>query len=279
VSIGVHTNKSALTALQTLNRTTRNLEESQGRLNTGYKVATAKDNAAVYAVAQGQRADTSALSSVKTSMDRATSILDVALSAGESISDLLNQMKAKIVSAMDPSIDADARAAYDNDFKALLKQVGTIIANATFDGANLLDSGASISFLANSEATSRITVTGKNLSIGSASNTTLTLSLGANLLTLTAASGALNQLQASIPKVNAALGQLGSHAKEIEAHNIFVSKLMDVLEAGIGNLVDADLAKESARLQGLQVQQQLGTQALSIANQAPQVVLNLFRGG
>ncbi len=84
-------------------------------------------------------------------------------------------------------------------------------------------------------------------------------------------------LEESIANVNQALGNLGSQAKQIEAHTTFVDKLTDTLEAGVGNLVDADLAKESARLQALQVQQQLGIQALSIANQAPQVILSLFK--
>ena len=107
----------------------------------------------------------------------------------------------------------------------------------------------------------------------------VTIAAAASINTVTNATTILGQLNSSISLVNQALGNLGSQAKQIEAHLGFVSKLTDVLEAGVGNLVDADLAKESARLQGLQVQQQLGAQALSIANQAPQIVLQLFRGG
>ena len=94
---------------------------------------------------------------------------------------------------------------------------------------------------------------------------------------MSAAASVLSDLTASLANVNSALGDLGAQAKQIEAHNLFVSKLTDVLETGVGNLVDADLAKESARLQALQVQQQLGAQALSIANQSPQVILSLFK--
>ena len=100
-----------------------------------------------------------------------------------------------------------------------------------------------------------------------------------SLLTHTGANQALTRLDDSITQLNAALGEIGAQAKQIEAHNTFVTKLVDTLESGIGNLVDADLAKESARLQALQVQQQLGAQSLSIANQAPQIILSLFRGG
>lgn len=277
MTIGVHTNKSALTALATLNRTTENLAASQNRINTGFKVATAKDNAAVYAVAQGQRSDTAALSAVKMSLDRATSITDVALAAGETVSDLLNQLKEKVVSAMDPSQDADSRAAYNNDFRAILRQITSVLTNAEFDGANVINGSLTgdIRFLANADADAFVTLTTKNLSLG---GTILTIAGTASISTATLATGVLAQLTASIRNVNSALGAIGAQARTIEAHNTFVAKLSDSLETGIGNLVDADLARESARLQALQVQQQLGTQALSIANQAPQIVLSLFRG-
>lgn len=278
MSIGVHSNKSALAALQSLNKTTAELGKTQDRISTGYKVATAKDNAAVYSVAQGQRADVGALNAVKMSLNRATSITDVALAAGENVSDLLNQLKEKVLGSLDPSADATARAAYDTDFKAILRQITSVIRNAEFDGANVLNGSLTgdIRFLANADANAYVTLTTKNLSLG---GTILTIPATASINSTATASTVLAQLSASIINVNAALGQIGAQGKAIEAHNTFVSKLENVLEVGIGNLVDADLAKESARLTALQVQQQLGTQALSIANQSPQVVLNLFRGG
>lgn len=278
MSLGVHTNKSALAALQSLNRTTEQLSQVQDRVSTGFKVATAKDNAAVYSVAQGQRADVGALSAVKMSLNRATSITDVAMAAGENISDLLNQLKEKVLGSMDPSADAAGRAAYDSDFKAILRQISSITQNAEFDGANILNGSLTgdIRFLGNADANAYVTLTTKNLSLG---GSILTIPSTASINTTATASAVLAQLSASIVNVNAALGQIGAQAKAIEAHNVFVSKLSDVLENGIGNLVDADLAKESARLTALQVQQQLGTQALSIANQSPQVVLSLFRQG
>lgn len=278
MSLGVHTNKSALAALQTLNRTTEQLNEVQNRVSTGYKVGNAKDNAAVYSVAQGQRADIGALSAVKMSLNRATSITDVAMAAGENISDLLNQLKEKVLGSMDPSADVPSRAAYDSDFKAILRQITSITRNAEFDGANILNGSLTgdIRFLANADANAYVTLTTKNLSLG---GTILTIPSTASINTAATASAVLAQLSTSIINVNAALGQIGAQAKAIEGHNVFVSKLTDVLETGVGNLVDADLAKESARLTALQVQQQLGTQALSIANQGPQVVLSLFRSG
>lgn len=278
MTIGVHTNQSALIALQNLNKTNDAMEGVQGRISTGLKVQGAKDNASVWGIAQAQRADIGALSAVKMSLDRATSVSDVALTAGETVSDLLNVLKEKVVAAMDPSIDTASRNALDGDFKATLKQITQALTNASFDGANLLNGSltSNIRFLANADANAYITLSVKNLSLG---GSILTIAAGASITTATLATSVLTQLNASIANVNQALGDLGAQAKQIEAHNTFISKLTDVLNSGIGNLVDADLAKESARLQALQVQQQLGAQALSIANQAPQIVLSLFQGG
>lgn len=274
----VHTNNSAAIALQNLTRTNDRLGDVQGRISTGLKVQGAKDNAAIWAIAQGQRADIGALSAVKQSLDRATSLADVALSAGESVSDLLNQLKEKVVAAKDGSLKTQSRQLLDNDFQALMKAIASQVANATFDGGNLLNGSLTngIKFLANADASSFVTLSSKNLSLGGA---IVELSLSDSLLTLSGATQALTRLDASITQLNAALGSIGAQAKQIEAHNSFVTKLVDTLESGIGNLVDADLAKESARLQALQVQQQLGAQSLSIANQAPQIILSLFRGG
>jgi len=275
MTTSVHTNTSALIALQNLNKTNEQLADVQNRVNTGLKVQGAKDNASVWAIAQGQRADVGALNAVKMSLDRATSITDVALAAGETVSDLLNQLKEKVVAAKDASLDTAARNALNSDYKAIVKAIGDAISNAEFDGANILDGSlTSIRFIANADADSFITLQAKNLSLGGA---ILELGATSSINTLTNATNALTALQDSITQVNAALGEIGSQAKQIQQHNTFVSKLTDALEAGIGNLVDADLARESARLQALQVQQQLGAQALSIANTAPQIILSLFR--
>ena len=274
----VHTNTSAAIALQNLTRTNERLGDVQSRISTGLKVQGAKDNAAIWAIAQQQRADVGALSAVKQSLDRATSIADVALSAGESVSDLLNQLKEKVVAAKDTSLKTQSRELLNADFQALMKAIASAVDNATFDGGNILNGSLStgIRFLANADATSFVTLSAKDLSLGGA---IIELSTSDSLLTLTGATQALTRLDDSITQLNASLGEIGAQAKQIEAHNSFVTKLVDTLESGIGNLVDADLAKESARLQALQVQQQLGAQSLSIANQAPQIILSLFRGG
>ncbi|WP_397401428.1 flagellin [Phenylobacterium sp.] len=277
MTISVHTNKSALTALQNLNATTDKLTETQNRINTGLRINNAKENASVWAIAQGQRADIGALGAVTNSLNRATSIADVSLAAGATISDLLVELKAKVVAALDTSLDAASRNALDSDFKAILRQITQVVQNSSFDGANIFSGTAgNIQFLANAEATSRLTLSTRTLALGGSN---ITIPATAGITTITIATTVLARLDTSIANVNQALGNLGSQAKQIDAHLNFVSKLTDVLESGVGNLVDADLAKESARLQGLQVQQQLGAQALSIANSAPRIILDLFRGG
>ena len=274
----VHTNTSAAIALQNLARTNDRLGDVQSRISTGLKVQGAKDNAAIWAIAQQQRADVGALNAVKQSLDRATSIADVGLSAGESVSDLLNQLKEKVVAAKDSSLKTQSRELLNADFQALLRAIASAVDNATFDGGNILNGSLTtgIRFLANADASSFVTLSAKDLTLG---GSIIELALSDSLLTLTGATQALTRLDASIGQLNASLGEIGAQAKQIEAHNTFVTKLVDTLESGIGNLVDADLAKESARLQALQVQQQLGAQSLSIANQAPQIILSLFRGG
>lgn len=275
MTLSVHTNDSALIALQNLNNTVGQLGEVQNRISTGLAINSAKDNAAVWAIAQGQRADIGSLGAVQSSLNRATSIADVAATAGASISDLLVQMKANVVAAMDPSIDTASRTAIDSAFKSELRQITQIISNANFDGANMLDGSVNqIKFIANADATGFITLSSQNMSLG---GSIITVPSTASLTTVTFATAVLAQLTASISNTNEALGNLGSQSKEISNHNTFVGQLSDQLTAGVGNLVDADLAKESARLQALQVQQQLGTQALSIANQAPQIILSLFK--
>jgi|UniRef100_B0SZT8 flagellin len=278
MTLSVNTNQPALIALQNLNKTNDDMAGVQSRINTGLAISSAKDNAAVWSIAQDQRADRSALNAVKMSLDRATSITDVALAAGESVSDLLTQMREKVVAAKDTSLSTSSRKALNADFQGLLKNLNQVVNSATFDGANILNGSepSNITFLADADAATSITLNLQNLSLGGTINT---LTATDSIATMTLASAVLTKLDASLSAVNQAVGSIGSQAKQIEAHNTFIAKLNDVLETGVGNLVDADMAKESARLQALQVKQQLGAQALSIANKAPQIILSLFNGG
>jgi len=277
MTMSVHTNTAAMIALQNLTKTTEEMEQTQSRINTGLKIGGSKDNAAIYAVAQSMRADVRALDAVQSGLDRASTIGDVALAAGEAISDLLVQMREKAVAAMDPSLDTFSRAAYDSDFKSLMDQVQVIMENAEFDGANLINGTITdgIEFLADADATRTVTLKSQDMSFGGA---IMTLAATASLGTTTLAGNVATTIQTSLDNINQALANLGSDTKKLEAHSSFVGRLMDSLTKGVGDLVDADLAVESAKLQALQVKQQLGVQALSIANGAPQIILNLFQG-
>jgi len=276
MTVSVHNNVAAMTALQNLNATNTQLQDVQQVISTGLSVADAKDNASVYSIAQSQRADLSGLTAVTESLNRASSIADVAMAAGQNVSDLLNQLREKVVGAMDTSIDTTSRNALSQDYQSILSQITHTVQNATFNGTNILDGSlsTSIGFIANSDATSTITLSVRTLALG---GSIITLTANSSLTTATSASNILTQLDASINNVNANMGALGSQASQIEGHLSFVSKLQDAIQGGIGNLVDADMAKESSQLQALQVQQQLGTQSLSIANQAPQQILALFK--
>ncbi len=276
MTLSVNSNNAALLALENLNKTQGDLATNQAEISTGLKVGSAKDNASVWAIAQGQRADINALDSVQMSLNRATSIADVASTAGQSVSDLLSQLKAKVVAAMDPSNNTSSRQLLNNDYKSLLSQITNVVNNASFDGANILNGslGSSVNFLANSDGSSFITLSTLSLTLG---GSIITIGATSTIGTVTAATALLTLVNASLTNVDSALGQLGSQSSEISAHNTFVGKLQDTLTTGVGNLVDANMASESAKLQALQVQQQLGAQALSIANQAPQVILSLFK--
>jgi flagellin len=393
----VNTNYGALVALQNLNMTTKQLDQVQNRVSTGLKVASAKDNGAVYAIAQQQRTRIGALSAVTDGIDRASSTIDVALSAGSAISDLLVQLKEKAVAGLAGDLSTDQRSALDADFSALRAQINQIAGAATFNGANLVAAGGSnlsvlMSDLTGSgvgqqiqstaiagtvpalsayivgngsvaiaddsvfnlngvaigtvDITATMTIADYLNAVSTATGGRVTASynqtngqftyvapeavVGTNPLTISTpgtarswlgqgvaasavtaslvttsitdrdftvdGSGALSTVTSALSLSNVAnataaataidtamtalntqLATLGSQGKALDVQKSFLTKLSDSIEAGIGNLVDADLAKESAKLQALQVKQQLGAQALSIANQAPSILLSFFR--
>ncbi|MGJ3230580.1 MAG: flagellin [Oceanicaulis sp.] len=272
----INTNPGAMIALQNLNKTNMELETVQQRINTGLAISSAKDNGGVYAIAQSMRADVAGYKAVNQSLDLASSTVDVALAAGEAISDLLVEMKEKALAGADSSLDTASRNALNEDFKALRDQIDTIVSNAEFNGINLIDGSntAGISALANADGSNSLDIDDEDLSLG---GTIVTLAATASFGTAAAASTAAGTIETSLDNLNEALARLGTGSKALGIHKTFVGKLSDALEKGIGNLVDADLAKESARLQSLQVKQQLGIQALSIANSAPSSILGYFR--
>jgi len=271
----INTNVGAMIALQNLNAINADLLTTQNRISTGLKVASAKDDPAAWAIAQSQRAQVSSLDAVKDSLSRVSSSVDVAMSAGESVQDLLSQLRDKALAASDTSLDTTARNALQSDFVSIRDQITKTLSNASFNGVNLLNgSRTSVAALANADGTSHMTVMAENMSLG---GSIITLAANANFSTATSAANLLTTLDDSVNNVSAALAKLGTSSKALDSHATFIGKLQDTLTTAIGNLVDADMAKESARLQALQVKQQLAIQAMSMAVQSQSWILSLFR--
>ena len=279
----INTNASALIALQNLNASNSKLDEVQQRISTGLKVASAKDNAALYAIAQNQRSQVASLDAVKDSLNRGQSVADTASAAGQSVSDLVTQLKAKALAYSDPSNSDDDKAAYNQEYQSLYAQIASVTSNAAFDGVNLIDgSTGSVAALANAEGSATVSIAHQDLTTGTGGALAgLPADLSgapADFTTTGATTTTLALFDTGLQNVNNALATLGTGSKQLDNHLTFIGKLQDSLTTGIGNLVDADVAKESANLTALQTKQQLGVQALSIANSAPQVILNLFKG-
>ncbi|WP_269716448.1 flagellin [Caulobacter sp. NIBR2454] len=271
IANSVNTNAGAMIALQNLNQTNSELQQTQGRINTGKKIGTAKDNGAIWAIAENQSAIANSLNAVRDSLQRGQSTIDVGLAAGDTVVDLLNKMKEKALAAADTSITTASRTTLAADFASLRDQITKAVSNAKFSGANIIDgSVTSMSFLSN-DSGDPFTVSARNLSLAG-----LNISASATFASASEASGMISIVTTALSDATDKLASLGTNSAGLDAHLTFVGKLQDSLDAGVGNLVDADLAKESARLTALQTKQQLGTQALSIANQAPQSVLSLF---
>ena len=266
--LSVNTNAGALSALRNLEANHKWLETLQTRIATGYKVGSIKDDAATFSIAQRMRGDLSGLNASMQSLDRATVTVDVAVVATETISNLLIEMKGKMVSLLDAQKNGDttAEAAYTKDLDAYRDQIKTIISSASFNGANLIDQGNDIiSAVANHDGSDTLDFDHKDLSFGGA------------LITLTDDSNySMEELENSITNVNAAMSHFGTATRRLEIQREFTSKLHDVIEEGVGRLVDADLARTAADLQAAQIKEQLGITALSIANQAPKNLLSLF---
>lgn len=269
----INTNPGALLALQNLNSTNTELAATQGRINTGKKVANAKDNGAIWSMAKMQSATASSLNSVKDSLQRGQSTIDVALAAGDTITDLLTKMKEKALAASDTSLNTASFNALKADFESLRDQLQKAAENAKFNGVSLADgSTTKLSFLANEDG-SNFTVTAQTLSL-----TGIGLTAASTFTDAATAKTMIATITTSLQTATNKLSSLGTSSVGLDTHLTFVGKLQDSLDAGVGNLVDADLAKESAKLQSLQTKQQLGVQALSIANQTPQSILSLFKG-
>jgi flagellin len=295
----INTNVAAMVALQSLTQTQTALAETQNRINTGLKIATAKDNGAIWAIAQTEKAQASSLDAVMNSLNNGKSVIDTTLQAGSQLTDILNQMRQKALAASDAGVDNASRTQYQNEYTKLAQSYANVVASAGFNGVNLIDnSTGSVAAIGSADGAIKVTSAHTKLNIATilSGDTSLTLTAGTVTAPATTASvdtvaagatwadglgtqagTALTKIDAAIKTVTQGLSGFGVDSKAIDSQLTLVSQLQDSLNTGIGNLVDANLAQESASLQALQTKQQLGVQALSIANQSTSILLGLFR--
>ena len=273
----VNTNLGAQVALQSLNRTNDALSVTQKRVSTGYRVADAKDDGAAFAVAQQVRADIAGLTSANEQMGSVQGILDTTLSGLTKVSGTMTEIRGVLVKLADGTLSSSQRTQYQAQYDSLRTQVQNFIADATYNGRTLLTTstaagGGNIATTRNEQATvyTLTAVEGSTALVVDAAPT--------DAASAASALASAGDFTSKMSAVNTALNTFGSNSKYLESQMSYNKEKLDSLETGLGSLIDADLAKESAKLQALQIKQQLGTQALGIANQSPQGLLSLFRG-
>jgi flagellin len=300
-----------MVALQSLNKTNMALETTQKRISTGYRVGSAEDNAAYWSIATTMRSDNSALSTVKDALGLGAATIDVAYTATNSAIDMTKEIKNKLVAARQPGVD---RAKIQSEITELQNQLQSIGDSAVFSGQNWLsDDSAAAGYNATKSIVASFTRSGGAISIGTISidtSGTLLYDTGAtgvgiidglrdatgaiavagtsvaalHISALTDSAADITILEAHISRADTAISEmtdsaslLGASKQRVSLQRSFVAALMDAVDRGISTLVDADMTEESTKLQALQVQQQLGIQSLSIANQQSQSILTLFR--
>ncbi len=269
------TNNSAMVALQTLKSINSNLSKTQNEISTGMQVSSAKDNSALWAISKVMESDVSGFKAISESLALGQSTVAVASAGATQITDLLSQMKQKVVAATGSNVD---NAKITTDVNELKNQITSIIGAAQFNGANLLNTaGGDVTILSSLDRDSTGTVTPSSITV-----TSLDFQANIDLTTIdvstsAAANTSLGAIETLIQTAVDGAAALGASQQRIDNQSKFVSKLSDSMKSGIGSLVDANMEEASARLQALQVQQQLGVKSLSIANQGAQSILSLFR--
>ncbi len=270
----VNTNIGAMVALQSLNRTNDDLAVTQKRISTGARVSDARDDGAAFAVAERVRSEIAATKSANEQLGGVKGLVNVASKALENVSTTLTSLREIIVKLADGTITAEQRTQYQGQAKELSLNIQGFIQDASYNGTNVLATGATQKVVRNG--------TGDLYSFAAylAETSIYNEISGANAYTTGDAKAALTttgDFGNAMTRTLTQLNNFGNYARYVDNQINFNKQKMDAQESGLGALIDADLAKESARLQALQIRQQLGTQSLSIANQAPQALLSLFR--
>ncbi len=270
----VNTNRQAVFALQSLNLTNSELSVVQKRVSTGMRVADAKDDGGAFAVAQAVRSDVAGVTAVGEQLGGVKGVLQTTFASLSVVSDTMKQVRATLTRLADGSINGDQRAQYDTQYNLLRAQIADFITDATYNGRTLLSTdtaaGGNITGIRN-EGGGTFTV---NAVDGDKLNLTSTPADATAAQLMIAAGGEFDLIDGLI---STALNEFGASMQYVENQITYNAKKVDAMNEGLGALVDADLAKESSKLQALQTRQQLGIQTLGIANQGPQVLLSLFR--
>ena len=282
MSNSIITNPEAFVALRNLERTNEKLSKTQERLSTGLKVTSATDDASNFAIAQGVRGDVRALGAITQGLNNSKGIGEIALAGVTAISDLLQDIRQKLTELANGGLTTAQRVIVKADFDKLLSQAYGFVSNSNFNGRNLLISNATnVNTISNLNGTN-LTLTARSAP-GSGITHLIKSLAGATLGVDGAASNAVNaqsvivaQYNSLETEINTSLGALGAEIRALKFQTDFLTTVNDSTEIGLGNIVDADLARESAELTALQVRQQLGVQVLGIANQQPQILLNLL---
>jgi flagellin len=270
----INTNPNVFAALRSLNQVNRSLDITQNRVSTGLKVAGALDDASNFSIAQGIRGELKAFGAVTQGLNNAKGVGQVAIAGATGLSNLLTDIRAKVTELSSEGLSTAQRTILSNDFDQLLSQAANFIDNAVFNGINLLDTAT-----ASTDINTLSNLSGGTLTLTAQDLRTTTLSLaGASVGSASAAQAVITDQFSNLESVvNSALGSLGAEVRALNLQTTFLEQISDATEEGLGNIVDADLARESAQLTALQVQQQLSIQTLGIANQRPQSLLGLFR--
>jgi flagellin len=272
----VNTNRQAVFALQSLNQTNSELSGVQKRVSTGFRVADARDDGGAFAVAQRVRSDVAGVTAVGEQLGGTRGILSTTFAALSTASDTFKQVRAVLTRLADAAVTGSSRAQYEEQYTLLTTQIASFIDDALYNGRTLLSLDPGVG---GGDITSIRNETGGTFTINAVDGATLKLTTTppANAAAATLLIQPGGDFEVRDAAISTALNRFGAQLQFVDNQITYNSKKVDAINDGLGALVDADLAKESSKLQALQTRQQLGVQTLGIANQGPQVLLSLFR--
>ncbi|MFY7761644.1 flagellin [Aquidulcibacter sp.] len=272
--VTVNTNKGAMAAIQDLRVVGQSMAKSQAAIATGSKVSSVQGAASSWVLAKQTSSDVSAYNRVRESTDRASAMLDTAMAAGAAIMDLLDQMKSKALAGTQTTNSASVQAALAADYLALRQQIGLVVANAQFEGSNMVGPNpASAIALGDADGNNSITIAGADLSYGTP---IMQITAFSHLTGPNNATVALGLVNSTITTLGNQMATWAAGAKRLETHRELTSKIQMALDTKFSSLNDADLTAESAKLKAAQTREQLATQAFAVANATTRSALSLF---